>query len=139
MQLTKWSLHYSWSALSPCLIFQGMFVAIFGPTLPDLQHQVGVDTKRGALLFTFGGIGRILGSFVCIVLYGLLNSWLLFCIGILIMPIAAFALPHIHNYALMAFVFAFQGYAAGSLGAGEDLFFLRNYLAHPSKSPDVCV
>ncbi|ELT94168.1 hypothetical protein CAPTEDRAFT_214144 [Capitella teleta] len=111
------------TAVVYCIYFGlGMFAAIYGPTLPDLQRQTQVDTKRGALLFTFGGIGRILGSFMQIIFYEILGTWLLLLCCVTMMPVVAFALPHITHYSVLALFFFVQGVCAGTTGSVSNAF-----------------
>ncbi|XP_077869625.1 sodium-dependent glucose transporter 1C-like [Saccoglossus kowalevskii] len=103
------------------IFLQGITCSLMGPSLPDLQHQVGVEIDKISLVFTLGSLGYVFGCLIggfCIDKYE--NQFIL---GVSLIGMAAFifTIPWCNSLAALTVNCIILGIAEGILDAGGNV------------------
>ncbi|XP_054721315.1 sodium-dependent glucose transporter 1A-like [Uloborus diversus] len=109
-----------------CFIALGMLMAIPGPTLLDLQHLVGTDTKSIAFIFTARSIGYLTGALAGGVVFDYTKSKLaLLTGGSILATIATFCVPWSTSLKMLIGLMVLIGLSLGALDTGCNVYFLN--------------
>ncbi len=98
--------------------FQGLCLAIPGPTLLDLQENTHTDTKHVSQIFTGRSLGYLTGSVIGGVLVDKTNEVCLLSASMLLTAAATALTPWCGTFLLLMVMMGFQGFSMGSLDTG---------------------
>ncbi|XP_077995669.1 sodium-dependent glucose transporter 1A-like [Glandiceps talaboti] len=114
--------------ISLCLYFtffgMGSSASITGPSLPDLQQQVGASLQQISLIATFKWAGYIVGALISGICLDKLNNFIILCLAALVSCITALNAWTKHLTGLLA-IRGITGIASGFLDTGSNIVCLR--------------
>ena len=106
-----------------CFLWQGLCIAIPGPTLIDLQERIHTDTTHMALIFTARSVGYLLGSLVGGFLFDHFDKQLLLMVTLIVAAMATSIIPWSLTLAVLTVLMSLQGMSMGVLDTGKTVFF----------------
>nr|XP_021494431.1 sodium-dependent glucose transporter 1C [Meriones unguiculatus] len=113
-------------ALQPCsaVPFQGMTVAILGPTFPDLAKNVNRNISSLSEIFVGRALGYLCGSVVGGVLFDCMNHFLLLGMSMLATTTGLYLIPFCKTAALLIAMMSVFGASFGALDTGANVLIL---------------
>ena len=96
-----------------------MFAAILGPSLPDFQHNTGVNVDRIAFIIVTINVGFLIGSFASGICYDMLDNNLVLALSLTILGTLLLVPPWCDSLAKLFVVFTFVGMAYGFVETGN--------------------
>jgi len=99
--------------------FQGLCVAIPGPTLIDLGDQLEASTAQMMIVFVTRSLGGLFGALIGGVLFDCFNKQLLLFLTLFLAAITTTIIPWSVSMVVMATMFALQGASMGLLETGK--------------------
>ena len=106
--------------LENIICFQGLCIAIPGPTLLDLQQSTGADTSQISRIFTGRSVGYLVGSIIGGFLFDQFNQSCLLSFSLLLSALGTAAAPWCSSYVFLMGILAFQGLSLGFLDTGKE-------------------
>ena len=105
-------------------IIMGAITAVSGPSLPTLAENTSSDVGRISLIFVFGSLGYLVGSYFGGRAYDRLPGHKLMAGVLLVMGIASLFIPISHTLGLLLFFMFLSGLATGTLDVGCNTLLL---------------
>ena len=99
--------------------FQGLCIAVPGPTLLDLAEKINTDITHISTIFSARAVGYLLGAIVGGALFSYFDKQLLMFCTLLICSIATIAVPWCFTLVAMGSLVALQGLSLGILYTGK--------------------
>ncbi len=101
--------------------FQGLILAMIGPTLLDLQQLMGTTTAKIAFAVSARSFGMFVGSFLFGGIFHRVNEWLSTTISYALVAASTVLIPWCVHSTWLAVLFAIQGIQLGFFDAGYTL------------------
>ncbi|XP_077869054.1 sodium-dependent glucose transporter 1A-like [Saccoglossus kowalevskii] len=99
----------------------GMCVGVLGPSLIDLQLQVGVGVDTIALIFTAGGAGYMTGSVIGGICFDRFENQILLGVSLLGLAVSVFVIPWCNSFALLIVVNVLLTVSEGIIDTGANV------------------
>lgn len=107
-----------------CFIILGLTTAANGPSLPKLAEHTSSGLDRISLIFVFGSLGYLIGSFLGGRAYDRFSSHKLMFMTLIFIAIASALIPVARSLSLLLFAMLLSGLAAGILDVGGNTLLL---------------
>jgi FHS family Na+ dependent glucose MFS transporter 1 len=105
-------------------IILGMTTAASGPSLPKLAEHTSSGLDRISLIFIFGSIGYVAGSFLGGRAYDRFSSHRLLSLTLVLIAIASILIPNSHSMGLLLLAMFLSGLASGTIDVGGNALVL---------------
>ncbi|XP_070567131.1 sodium-dependent glucose transporter 1-like [Ptychodera flava] len=105
----------------------GTCIAVIGPSLPSLEHQLSEPIDKVSLAFTLRGIGYLLGALVAGHIFEKISYNLLFGTAMLCMAFAALAAAFCRNLIILLVVMAAWGFAMAFVDTGGNFVCVNSW------------
>ena len=104
-----------------CIVFQGLYLEIYGPTLIDLKLKIGADYEQIATAISGRGVGVFVGCVVWGILVDKFLHWshVFIAIALGIAAIVTVVAPWSPNVELLYLWCAVGGFAEVAIGIGK--------------------
>jgi MFS transporter, FHS family, Na+ dependent glucose transporter 1 len=107
-----------------CFIILGLTTAANGPSLPKLAEHTSSGLDRISLIFVFGSLGYLIGSFLGGRAYDRFSSHKLMFMTLILIAIASALIPIAQSLSVLLFAMFLSGLAAGILDVGGNTLLL---------------
>jgi FHS family Na+ dependent glucose MFS transporter 1 len=107
-----------------CFIILGFTTAANGPSLPKLAEHTVSGLDRISLIFVFGSLGYLIGSFLGGRAYDRFSSHKLMFMTLIFIAMASALIPVARSLSLLLFAMFLSGLAAGILDVGGNTLLL---------------
>ncbi len=108
-------------------IAMGMWVAILGPTLPDLAINIGADLSKLSFLFTARSFGFLVGAYFAGFLFDKIKGHPIIALFLLFSAAAIFYVPFTTALALLVIVVLVLGVSESVIDVGANTLLVWTY------------
>lgn len=112
------------SAYYLAFILLGMTTAASGPALPKLAEHTSSGLDRISLIFIFGSLGYLIGSFLGGRAFDRFSSHRLLSLTVLLIAIASLLIPNANSLALLLGAMFLSGFASGIIDVGGNALLI---------------
>ena len=111
-----------------CIVFQGLYLEIYGPTLIDLKLKIGADYEQIATAISGRGVGVFVGCVVWGILVDKFLHWshVFIAIALGIAAIVTVVAPWSPNVELLYLWCAVGGFAEVAIGIGKQRKYIQD-------------
>jgi len=117
-QHTRFLPYLATTAYYLSLIILGLTMAASGPSLPTLVEHTSSSLDRISLIFIFGSLGYVIGSYVGGRAYDRYSGHKILATSLLIIAIASILIPIARSLEFLLFAMFLSGLASGGLDTG---------------------
>ena len=111
--------------LSLAFLSLGLYMSIFGPTLPTLSHNLQVRIDIMSYILPARAVGYLSGSIVSGLIYQKINRYLMMFCSLCGTAIGISLIPHMSHIAFVAVVMCFVSLSAGFLDTAGNVMCLQ--------------
>jgi FHS family Na+ dependent glucose MFS transporter 1 len=105
-------------------IVLGMTTAASGPSLPKLAAHTSSGLDRISLIFIFGSLGYLIGSYLGGRAFDRFSSHKLLSLTVLLIAVASLLIPNAHSIGLLLFAMFLSGFASGIIDVGGNALLI---------------
>lgn len=105
-------------------IILGMTTAASGPSLPKLAEHTSSGLDRISLIFIFGSLGYLIGSYLGGRAYDRFSSHKLLSLTVLLIAVASLLIPNARSMGLLLFAMFLSGFASGIIDVGGNALLI---------------
>jgi MFS transporter, FHS family, Na+ dependent glucose transporter 1 len=105
-------------------IILGMTTAASGPSLLKLAEHTSSGLDRISLIFIFGSLGYLIGSYLGGRAFDRFSSHKLLSLTVLLIAVASLLIPNAHSMGLLLFAMFLSGFASGIIDVGGNALLI---------------
>ncbi|XP_039249153.2 sodium-dependent glucose transporter 1B-like [Styela clava] len=120
----SWMRYFKTACLTAAFFVLGLCIALLGPSLPTLAHNLNTLDENLSFIVTARGCGYLIGSLLCALLFKRMNEYFLIAICLFLTALGNFAVPFMPQIALLAIAVLVAGTSMGILDTGGNVLCL---------------
>ncbi|XP_077995840.1 sodium-dependent glucose transporter 1A-like [Glandiceps talaboti] len=111
--------------LSLAFFSLGLFLAMIGPSLVDLQHNVGVSFQYITFVFTIRSVGYLFGALIGGILQDRLNAYLILGFSLVGPGVTGYIIPWTQSFTTLLILMLVSGMFLGSIDTGGNTLCVK--------------
>ncbi|XP_070573005.1 sodium-dependent glucose transporter 1A-like [Ptychodera flava] len=113
------------SALCAAFVCLGLMIAIVGPCLVDLRHNVQASFQHITFIFTVRSVGYLIGALIGGILYDKMNGKLIVGFGLIGLGVSGYFIPWARSLLSLLIQMFLSGLLLGGIDTGGNMICVR--------------